>query len=125
MRPLSALVLAAALAVPAGAVAAQAQAPRQCFVLRNMDGTRAADSRTLYAKVSRDIWRFDMSGACLSTVSSDGLIVKPLGGRSTVCGPLDLDISARNGGIVTPCLIKSLTKLTPEEAAALPKSARP
>lgn len=123
MRPLSALALAAALALPAGA--AQAQQSRQCFVLRNMDGTRAADSRTLYAKVSRDIWRFDMSGACLSTASSDGLIVKPLGGRATVCGPLDLDISGRNGGITTPCIIKSLTKLTPEEAAALPTNARP
>lgn len=125
MRPLSALILAAALALPAGAAMAQAQAPRQCFVLRNMDGTRAADSRTLYAKVSRDVWRFDMSGACLNTVSSDGLIVKPVGGRATVCGPLDLDISGRNGGITTPCIVKSLTKLTPEEAAALPKKARP
>ncbi|HYD46434.1 MAG TPA: hypothetical protein VEA79_14295 [Phenylobacterium sp.] len=124
MKPLSALVLAAALALPAAAAGAQ-DAPRQCFVLRNMDGTRAADARTLYAKVGRDIWRFDMAGACLSTVSSDGLIVEPVGGRSTVCGPLDLNIKGRNGGIAVPCIVRSLTKLTPEEAAALPKGDRP
>lgn len=124
MKPLSALVLAAALALPAGAASAQ-DAPRQCFVLRNMDSTRASDARTLYAKVGRDIWRFDMAGACLSTVSSDGLIVEPVGGRATVCGRLDLNIKGRNGGIATPCIVRSLTKLTPEEAAAVPKGDRP
>ena len=124
MKRLSVLALAAGLALPAVAAGAQ-DAPRQCFHLRSMDSTRAADARTLYAKVGRDTWRFDMAGACLSTVSSDGLIIEPIGGRSTACGPLDLNIKARNGGIATPCIIKSLTKLTPDEAAALPKKDRP
>lgn len=124
MKHLSALALIVGLAVPAAAAGAQ-DAPRQCFQLRSMDSTRAADARTLYAKVGRDTWRFDMAGACLSPVSSDGLIVEPVGGRSTVCGPLDLNIKARNGGIVAPCIVRSLTKLTPEEAVALPKRDRP
>ncbi|MCC7268457.1 MAG: hypothetical protein IT546_14125 [Caulobacteraceae bacterium] len=124
MKPLFALALAAALALPAAASNAQ-DAPRQCFHLSRMEGTRAADASTLYAKVGRDTWRFDMAGACLSTVASDGLIVEPVGGRSTVCGPLDLNIRARNGGIVTSCIVRSLTRLTPDEAAALPKKARP
>jgi hypothetical protein len=124
MKPLPALVLAATLAMPVAGANAQ-DAPRQCFQLRSMDNTRAADARTLYAKVGRDTWRFDMAGACLSTVSSDGLIVEPVGGRSTVCGPLDLNIKARNGAVAVPCIVRSLTKLTPEEAAALPKGDRP
>ena len=124
MKRLSALAVAAGLALPPAAAGAQ-DAPRQCFQLRNMDNTRASDARTLYAKVGRDTWRFDMAGACLSTVSSDGLIVEPVGGRSTVCGPLDLNIKARNGGVTVPCIVRSLNKLTPEQAAALPKSDRP
>ena len=125
MRPLATLLLSAALALPAGAALSQG-APRQCFALRNMDNTRVADAQTLYARVrGRDVWRFDMAGACLSRQSSDGLLVSPTGGRATICGPLDVDIRSRYGGMETPCIVRGVTKLTPREAAALPKKLRP
>jgi hypothetical protein len=47
-------------------------------------------------------------------------------GVDTVCGPLDLDLRVSDGwGIAMPIMAKSITKLTPEQIAAIPKRDRP
>ena len=44
----------------------------------------------------------------------------------TVCNALDAEIVSRATGLGQQrCPVKTLTKLTPEEAAALPKRAKP
>ena len=43
-----------------------------------------------------------------------------------VCRPLDLDLKVKVGaGGLTPCIIKDITRLTPDQVAALPPKVRP
>jgi hypothetical protein len=47
-------------------------------------------------------------------------------GNGAICSPLDLDLRISHGSrSSTPILIKSMTKLSPSEAASLPKHLRP
>jgi hypothetical protein len=52
-----------------------------------------------------------------------GVVVR---GINTVCSPLDLDLRVSDGyGIAMPIMAKSITKLSAEEIAAIPKKDRP
>ena len=68
-----------------------------------------------------------MSGSCLAGVnSSDPLVLETVGGTDLVCRPLDLDLKVKLGpGGLTPCIIKDITRLTPDQVAALPPKVRP
>lgn len=99
-----------------------------CLRTGDIDRHRVADSRTLYVRVAnRDVFRFEMSAACLSGVGpNDPIVIRPSSGQSLACRPVDLDISvARGVGGSTPCIVRSMTRLTPEEVAALPDRIRP
>lgn len=122
MTRLFAITFAALLI--AGPAAAQSGS---CFRLSDMGNHKAADSQTLYVAVGRkDVWRFDMNGACLSGVGfGDPLVVTPTGGAGLICKPLDLDIKVSHMGMLSPCMLKSMTKLTPAEVEALPKKLKP
>ncbi len=52
-------------------------------------------------------------------------MIVPTGGRDLICGPLDFDLKVNDEGAVEPCFVQSITKLSPEEAAAIPKRAKP
>jgi hypothetical protein len=121
----------AALAIGmAGACAAQPApaAKPQCFRLSDMENHTVGGPSTLYVGVRpKMVYRFEMSGSCLSGASSsDALVLEPIPGTNLICRPLDLDLKIRTaGGMLSPCIIKSITKLTPAEVAALPKKLRP
>jgi hypothetical protein len=127
------LALAAAVAaLTAGlalAAAAQPASDRACFQTRDMRNHTVGDDHTLYVKVGqRDVYRIGMTNSCLAgAMSSDPIIMRSPPGSTTVCKPIDLDISITRGGghINTPCIVGSLMKLTPQEAAALPRKVRP
>ncbi|HEY9234135.1 MULTISPECIES: DUF6491 family protein [Phenylobacterium] len=129
------LLLAAAFAALASgpALAAdQATAPaqaNQCFRVSQIHNHTKADDRTLYLSVrnGKEVFRLDMAGACLAGVSSSGpLVLTPTAGTDLVCRPLDLDLKVRMApGALTPCIIRSITRLTPEQVATLPPKVRP
>ena len=113
-----ALVGAAAVALPA---AAQPDSP--CFMTRDLRNHTVADDHTLYFDVGgRAVYRATMSNACLAgAVSSDPIVLRDQAGMGRICKPIELDVSVRG----THCIAQSLTRLTPAEAAALPKKVRP
>jgi len=123
----------AALASSIDAAPKTDPARRSCFSLHLLEGTRADGDKTIYARVGlNDIYRLDLAFRCTSLANQNGLVLTPAGGRDNICGPLDLDVRARGpgnegigGGGSEPCVIKSITKLTPTEAAALPRKVRP
>ena len=128
------LVLAAALtAALAGPALAQepakpAAASSQCFRMSQIDNHTKGDDQTLYLSVRhRDVYRLSMSGNCLAGASSnDALVMQPTAGADLICRPLDLDLKVRTSpGMLSPCIIKDITKLTPEQAAALPPRVKP
>jgi hypothetical protein len=123
MKIALALVLTAALA-PTVASAAAGDA---CFRTSEINSHRKADDKTLYLKVGlKDVYKVTAKNACLAGgMRDDGLVVgAPPSG--VVCKAIEFDLAIRQGGgHATPCLVESIVKLTPQEAAALPKGVRP
>jgi len=125
------LALAAATAALAAAPSQAANAPggqKSCFRMSQVEGHRIVRPDTIYLRVkSHDVYRLATKGACAAgTMPDDTLITSTVAGIDIVCQPLDLDLKVRRGhGMASPCLIDSITKLTPAEIAALPKKDRP
>ncbi|WGU41314.1 DUF6491 family protein [Phenylobacterium sp. NIBR 498073] len=129
-RLILAALAAAALAAPALAQepAKPAGPSNQCFRMSQIDNHTKGDDQTVYLSVRhRDVYRLGMSGNCLAGASSnDALVMAPTAGVDLICRPLDLDIKVHtNPGMLSPCIIKDITKLTPEQAAALPPKIKP
>ncbi len=128
------LVITSAVALVTSALPALAadpatpQASSQCFRMSQIRNHTKADNQTLYFSVgSRDVYRLDMAGACLAgTSSSDPLIMETVGGTDLICRPIDLSLKVKLGNVgVSPCIIKEITKLTPDQVAALPPKVKP
>jgi hypothetical protein len=110
---------ALALALPAQA----AKEDRTCFLTRDMRNHTVGGDHTLYFDVGgRSVWRAEMSNNCLAgAVSSDPIVLRDQAGMGRVCNKLDFDVGVRGNR----CIVDSLTKLTPAEAAALPRKLKP
>jgi hypothetical protein len=122
--------LAAALVSLAGAASAAPTAPKQdnCFLSSNWSGWHAPDDKTLYLRVNlHDIYRVDLSSGSPMLKWPDSHLVSIMRGSSYICSPLDLQLSvAQYGSGGREFLIaKSITKLTPEQVAAIPKKDLP
>lgn len=128
------LAISAPLAL-GGPAAAQGSAPaakpekpaRQCFYLSDWRGWSAPDKDTLYLKVrGRDVYRVDLAYGSSQLTWPGTHLVSVVRGIDSVCGPLDLDLRVSDGfGMAIPIRAKTITKLTPEQVAALPKKDRP
>jgi hypothetical protein len=139
MRPFLALGCAALLgacaspyaetaAAPAGADAVAAAPAGGCFRMNDIRAHRIADSRTLYVDVrGQETWRLEMSGSCMAGASrQETLITESAGGSGMICRPIDLNLKVRlGGGMVSPCIVSTMNRLTPAEVAALPPDLRP
>ncbi|MDO9249429.1 MAG: DUF6491 family protein [Phenylobacterium sp.] len=123
------LVLAAA-ALSAGASQALAADPapgRQCFRVSQMDGHTVGDPKTLYVGVrNKDVFRIEMNGSCLAGASmGDPLVIETAGGNDLVCRPIDLSLKVAGTIGLSPCIVKSITRLTPPQIASLPPKLKP
>jgi hypothetical protein len=127
------LILGALAATAFAGVASAATTPsppaatRNCFFTRNWESWRAPDANTIYLKVfMHDIYRVDLSAGSDLLTWPDSHIINQVRGSDSVCSPIDLDLSVSNGhGIRVFLIAKSITKLTPEEIAAIPKKYLP
>jgi hypothetical protein len=121
-----------ALAVLAGGVASAAAQPapqHSCFPLHQMQGWKAPDNKTIYIRVNiNQYYRLDLSASCsMLTMPSSHLITKSRG-SDLICSALDWDLSVSEpppGAIPESCIVKQMTLLTPEEAAAIPPKFKP
>lgn len=126
------LMAAAALLSFAGA--AQAAAPaadsaknhRNCFLSRDWENWRGADANTIYLRVrSHDFYKVELSAGSNMVTDTSNHLVNQIRGSDWICGPLDLDLKISDGHIAIPLIAKSITKLTPEQVAAIPKKVLP
>jgi hypothetical protein len=119
------LVLVSLAALSAAFTASAQPAPKpaeQCFFTRDLRNHSVGGDHTLYFDVGgRSVYRFETSDNCLAAATSADPIVLHDRGSGQICNKLDVDISVRGAR----CIISSITKLTPEEAAALPRRVRP
>ncbi len=126
-------LIAAAIAVGgAGAAAADSQkggpaANLPCFFVNQWQGWSAPSDDVIYLKVNnRDIYRVDLSAGS-SMLRSPGVhLVSLVRGSDSVCSAIDLQLYVSDGhGFREPLIARSLTKLTPDEVAAIPPKFRP
>jgi len=118
----SALALAGALILALPAAAKPDDGPG-CFLTRDIRNHTVADDHTMYIDVNgRSVYRVNMASNCLAgSTSSDAYTLVDRAGMGRICHKLDFDVSVRGNH----CIVDSITKLTPAEAAALPKRVRP
>lgn len=125
--------LGAALALALAAPAAWADQPRShenCFPAdgtswRSWNADKTGD--VLYLRVRlNDVYRVDLSPGSRVYKSTGYFLVNEVRGSGWICSALDLDLTlASNYGIRRPLIAVSMRKLTPEEAAAIPRKERP
>lgn len=124
----------AAGVVAAGAVlatAAQADAPvrkQSCFFTNAWRGWSSPSPNVLLLRVNlRDVYRVELAGGGSSSLDNAGyFLVNKVRGSNSICSALDLDLAVSDHhGFYQPLIARSLTKLTPEEVAAIPKKYLP
>jgi hypothetical protein len=98
-----------------------------CFFSRDWDSWHSPDENTIYLRVGvRDIYRIDLSSGSKLLTWPDSHIISKLWGSSSICRPIDLDLSVSDGnGFREFVIAKAITKLTPEQVAAIPKKDLP
>ena len=124
---LIAVALAAGCAV-AGAAAARPATPNApCFFVTQWQGWKSPSPDVIYLGVNmHDVYRVDLSAGSPQLQWPDAHLVSIVRGGDSICSALDLDLKvADTNGFATPLIARSLTKLTPEEVAAIPKKDRP
>ena len=103
-------------------------AASRCFSASEFENWRAADAKTLFIRVRpQRIFRLDLAGECSLATWPDAHLITKFSGSDTICRAVDWDLKVAipPNGIPEPCIVKAMTELTPEQAAALPKGQRP
>src|SRR5665213_3407681 len=121
------MVAGALAAVATLAMAAPAPAQGEsCFFVSQWQGWKAADDHTVFIHVDpRRIYRLDMSGACPALLSAGASLITQ-NHTSSICSAIDWDLRVKEGpGFATGCIVRKMSLLTPDQAAALPKNLRP
>lgn len=109
------------------AKAKPARVDRPCFSLSDWHGWSAPNDKTMYLKVrNRDVYRLDLAHGSNQLTWPGSHLVTIVRGSDRICNPIDLDLRVSDGsGFAIPIRAKTITKLTPEEVAAIPKKDRP
>ena len=126
------LLVCALLAVAFGSavttVQAQPKSNKACFSARDWGNWRASpDARSIYLRVGvNQVFRLDLASACPELNFPNAHLISKIRGSDFICSPLDLDLQVSEGrDTAVPCIVRGMTALTREEAAALPRDLRP
>jgi hypothetical protein len=129
---LTTIALAAVSLMATAAVAQAGPPPRpvsQCFRSHDYQGFRAVNDHAFNISLnSGQVFHIETQGTCPSLLSPGAFLITTIRGSDEICGPLDWDLKIGESGpgdIPIPCLVKSQTRLTPAEVAAIPPRERP
>jgi len=97
-----------------------------CFHITEWQGWKAPDRNTLYLGVNgHDVDQVDLKVSPPGLMWPDAQLISEAQGSSAICTALDLQLAVVNAnGLRQPIIAHKLTKLTPEESAAIPKKYR-
>jgi hypothetical protein len=121
----------AALALAAPSVAPASDAPKghtDCFASVNWLGWKSPSPNVVYLRVNvNDIYQLDLSAGSNELQAPDVHLVDKLRGSDWICSPLDMQLWVVDelGAFRAPLIVKSITRLTPEQVAAIPPKFRP
>lgn len=122
------LSLAACGSAPAATqgVSAATVPARNCFWASNASNFNAIDEHTVYVRVGvKDVYRLDLFNRCLDIDWNHAIVLAARGGGSKICSGLEATLITKGPFGPMRCEIRTVTKLTPEETAALPPKQRP
>jgi len=130
MRRMIVSLTAVAIGLGCGSAMAQPAAQHSsCFFANQFSDWRAPDDKTIYIRVGvTRYFRLDMEGICYRLKSPGSHLVMNIHGPDTICSALDWDLKVGDSGmgnISTPCIVKTMTELSPAEADAIPKKFKP
>lgn len=101
---------------------------RNCFRAHDWQDWRAPDEKTILVRVHQhDVWRIDLSGGSSLLTDQTNHLITNLQDSDWICRAIDLSnmkVSDGHGNIV-PLFVKSVTKLTPDQVAAIREKDRP
>jgi hypothetical protein len=97
-----------------------------CFLTQDWSNWRGAGPSTIYIRVHvRDYFKVELSSPSSMVTDPSNHLISQVRGTPWICSPLDLDLKVSDGHITEPLFVKSLTRLTPEQVAAIPPKDKP
>ena len=126
-RGLIAAALSLSTLIPAAALAGPAPTTNNCFFVTQWQGWKSPSPDVIYLGVNqRDVYKVELSAGSPMLSWPNMHLVSIVRGSNSICSAIDLDLKLSDDhGITEPLIAKSLTKLTPEQVAAIPKKFRP
>ncbi len=125
---LSLLLAPALLALSLSPVLAETPI-KSCFPIREFDGWRAPDAKTIYIRVSQTrYYRLDLGYSCPLLTDKGAHLITKTNGSDLVCSSADWDLAVSRdslGNLPTHCIVKTMTPLSQAEADAIPKPFKP
>jgi hypothetical protein len=102
---------------------------RACFPMREFDGWRAQDAKTIFIRVSQTrYYRLDLGVSCPLLTEKGTHLITDTRGSNMVCGAADWDLKVSRdvpGSLPSHCIVKTMTPLSQAEADAIPKEFKP
>lgn len=123
--------VAAAFLIGSGAANAQPSydgSKESCFYVRDFTDWRPADTRTMYIRTNTHrFFRVTMAHECPELTWPQAHLVMNVRGPDSICRPIDWDlkVSTNPNGVSMPCIVKSMTELSPAEVDAIPPKFKP
>jgi hypothetical protein len=119
-----------ALGVILGIARSEAQpAQNACFLITEFRGWKAPDDKTIFIRVGLDrVYRLDLANRCSLLSFPNVHLITKTRGPDLVCSAIDWDLSVSEsppGNIPEPCIVKKMTLLSPDAAAAIPPKFKP
>ena len=108
--------------------AASPDSKSQCFMAHQFRSWKAQDDRTILIRVDpKRYYRLDFAASCSEMRSPGSFLVTVFRGPNLVCDALDWNITVKDNfrGPTQGCIVKKMTELTPDEAAAIPGKLKP
>jgi hypothetical protein len=124
---IAALAAAGAATGASPALADTAASTQSCFFANQWQSWKSPSPDVILIRVNlHDVYRLQLTGPSPELNYPDVHLISEFHGSDSVCGPLDLQLEVSDGhGFRVPIIVRSMTKLTPEEAAAIPPKFRP
>jgi hypothetical protein len=122
------ILLTAGVVSTAGAQPVDAPKRDHCFFVNQFESWRASDNKTIYIRTSvSHFFRLDLAQTCPELLWPESHLVMNVRGPDTICSAIDWDLKVSTGmhDVAEPCIVKSMTALSPDEAAAIPAKFKP
>jgi hypothetical protein len=98
------------------------------FFSNQFENWRAPDDKTILIRVGLSrFYKLDLAAPCSGITWPSSHLINRIHGPNTICSPLDWDLAVADSpqGFAQACIVKSMTKLSPEEVASIPAKFKP